>query len=175
MVHPYPPYCPNFSYVGRHCYLLTFVTFMRMEAFRNAETVDLVWSQFLRAAREKGFEVLACCFIPDHVHLVVEGISEDAHLKVFAKSAKQYSGYYYARSHGGGKLWQKGNDDQIIRDRADLFERIRYVVMNPVARGLVARPEDYPFLRSQRWTVDELIKWIRRGGPPPYPGVDLDR
>ena len=73
MVHPYPPYCPNFSYVGRHCYLLTFVTFMRMEAFRNAATVDLVWSQFLRAAREKWFEILACGFMPDHVHMVVEG------------------------------------------------------------------------------------------------------
>ena len=98
-----------------------------------------------------------------------------ARLKSFAKSAKQYSGYYYARSHEGGKLWQKGNDDQIIRDRADLFERIRYVVFNPVDRGLMADPKGYPFLFSQRWTVDQLVNWIRAGGAPPAPGVHLNR
>ena len=175
MVHPYPPYCASFSYVGRYCYLLTFVTFMRMAAFTQPAVVDLAWSQILRAAREKGFEILACCFMPDHAHMVVEGMSEDARLKSFARSAKQYSGYYYARSYGGGKLWQKGNDDQIIRDRADLFERIRYVVFNPVDRALIANPKDYPFLFSQRWTVDQLVNWIRAGGAPPAPGVHLNR
>jgi putative transposase len=174
MVHPYPRYCASFGYVGRHCYLLTFVTFRRIEVLRKPDVVDLVWTQILRAAREKAFEVLAASFMPDHLHMVVEGMSESSDLKPFAKAAKQYSGYYHAQAHGE-KLWQKGNDDIIVRDSADLFERVRYVVNNPVAAGLVARPEDCPFLRSQRWAVDELVDWVRRGGPPPHPGVHLNR
>ena len=175
MVHPYPRYCPSFSYVGRHCYLLTFVTFMRMEAFRDAATVDVVWSQFLRAAGEKGFEVLVYCFMPDHVHLVVEGMVDHARLKLFAKLAKQYSAYAYSCSHSREKLWQKGLHDRIVRDRVDLFQRIGYIVSNPVVAGLVATPEDYPFWGSQRWTRDVVLDWVRHGGPLPSPGVHLDR
>jgi REP element-mobilizing transposase RayT len=122
MVHPYPRYCASFGYVGRHCYLLTFVTFRRIEVLRKAGVVDLVWTQILRAAREQAFEVLAASFMPDHLHMVVEGMGEDSDLKRFAKAAKQYSGYYHAQAHGE-KLWQKGNDDIIVRDSADLRAR----------------------------------------------------
>ena len=167
MVHPYPAYCASFSYVGRHCYLLTFVTFMRMAAFTQPAVVDLAWSQILRAAREKQFEVLAYTFMPDHVHLVVEGMTDSSDLKAFAKLAKQYSGYYYARGHGGGKLWQKGLDDRIIRDEVELLDRVRYVVNNPVAAGLVTRPEDYAFLGSQRWTCTQLLDWCQGKTPKP--------
>src|SRR3954447_17702277 len=104
MVHSYPPYCATFSYLGRHCYLLTFVTFQRMLAFKSAETVESTWLQILRAGAENQFEVIAYCFMPDHLHLIVEGMADGANLKAFAKLAKQYSGYYYARTHQGRKL-----------------------------------------------------------------------
>jgi putative transposase len=146
------------------------VTYDRIEAFTHAATVAMVWVQFLRAAREMAFDVIAYCFMPDHAHLVVEGLADDSDLKQFAKFAKQYSGYGYARAHGAARLWQKGNHDHIIRDDADLLDRVRYVVNNPVVAGLVTRPEDYPFLGSQRWSRKELIEWcgpkssINQGG-----------
>ncbi len=113
--------------------------------------------------------------MPDHLHMVVEGMREDSDLKAFAALAKQYSGFYYAQTHRGGKLWQKGLTDHIARDRADLLESVRYVVNNPVNDALARSPEDYPFIRSQRWSREELFRWARDGGAPPSPGVHLDR
>lgn len=98
MVHPYTPYCASFSYTGKYRYLLTFVTFARNVLFTEEQAVSLVWEQFLRACAEKQFEVLAYCFMPDHVHLIVEGMSDESDLKLFVKLAKQYSGYYYRRT-----------------------------------------------------------------------------
>jgi len=121
-----------------------------------------VWEQFLRACAEKQFEVLAYCFMPDHVHLVVEGMSDQSNLKLFVKLAKQYSGYYYRRTHPNRTLWQHGSNDHIVRDDVDLLERTRYVVNNPVAAKLVERPEDYPYLGSQRWTQKELLDYCGR-------------
>jgi putative transposase len=155
MVHPYTPYCPAFHYRGRYTYLLTFVTYERIAAFTKSDVVDLVRAQLLRAAAEEEFEVIVYCFMPDHVHLVVEGMADDSELKAFVKRAKQYSGYGYARRRG--RLWQHGSNDHIVRDHVDLRDRIRYVVNNPVAAGLVRAPEDYPFLGSQRWSLAELI------------------
>jgi putative transposase len=159
MPHAYPPYCQTFSYVGRYRYALTIITFDRLRAFTEPDSVRLVLTHIVRASTEKGFEIVVYCFMPDHLHLVVEGIADDSNLKAFVKRAKQYSGYYYAQTHQRLKLWRKGLYDHIVRDDVDLLDRVRYVVNNPVAARLVSRAEDYPFLGSQRWSAEELIAW----------------
>jgi putative transposase len=160
VAHPYPPYCPNFDYIGRYDYLLTFVTFNRNIMFTEDRVVDLVLSRFARAAAAERFEIIVHCFMPDHAHLIVSGMSEASSLKVFVKLGKQFSGYSYRQAHRQ-KLWQKGIHDRIIRDQVELLDRIRYVVNNPVASGLVRNAEEYPFLGSQRWSVAELIQRCR--------------
>jgi REP element-mobilizing transposase RayT len=166
VAHPYTPYCQSFSYIGRYWYALTVITFGRLKAFTAHQSVKLVRSQFERAADEKKFEILVDCYMPDHLHMVVGGLADDSDFKAFVKLAKQYSGYCYAQMHGREKLWHKGAYDHIIRDDVDLLDRIRYIVNNPVAAGLVARAEDYPFLGSQRWKLSELIAWCKRNEPP---------
>lgn len=163
MVHPYTPYCPTFHYLGRYSYLLTFVTFERQPIFTDSSNVELVRTQMFRAAAEKHFEVILYCFMPDHLHLIVLGIADDADLKVFVKHAKQYAGYHYRHSHEQQRLWQHGSNDHIVRDDVDLLARLRYVVNNPVAAGLVERPEEYPFLGSQRWSVKEIVRRCQTG------------
>ena len=167
MVHPYPRHCATFNYHGRHAYLLTSVTFGRAAIFTDDEIVRLVHTQFLRACSEKQFEILAYCFMPDHVHMIVEGLSEDSDLKSFVKLAKQYAGFYYRRARTGHSLWQHGGHDHIIRDEVDLLDRLRYVINNPVAARLVDDPADYPFWGSQRWTRAEIIERCRVGGGSP--------
>jgi REP element-mobilizing transposase RayT len=66
-----PGHLRDFDYLGPLRYFLTFVTHRRQHHFANDGAVTLVWLQFLRAARQEGFEILAFCFMPDHVHLVV--------------------------------------------------------------------------------------------------------
>jgi len=45
----------------------------------------------------------------------------------------------------GKTLWHTNFNDHVIRNDADLRETIEYIVMNPVKRGYVSRPEFYPF------------------------------
>ena len=163
MVHPYTPFCSTFDYQGRYTYLLTCVTHERVRVFADAASVELAVTHFLRASREKSFELVAYCFMPDHVHVVVSALADESDLKAFTKLAKQYSGYYHARAHDGQRLWQHGSHDHIVRDDVDLLDRLRYVVNNPVAAGLVQRAEDYPFLGSQRWSRTELVERCRQG------------
>src|SRR6478735_3865832 len=123
MVHPYTPYCRAFAYRGRYSYLLTFVTHARTQVFTCSQDVELVWAQFVRAASEKDFEIVAYCFMHDHVHLVTCGLADDSDLKAFVKLAKQYAGFHFARAHDRRKLWQHGSNDHIVRDEVDLRDR----------------------------------------------------
>src|SRR5712691_3203103 len=96
--HPFavPPGHPErlktFDYMGPHRYSIRFCTFERKPRFADQDVVDLTLKQFLRAAAEERFEILAYCFMPDHVHLLIQGSSEDSDCKRFIFRAKQYSG-----------------------------------------------------------------------------------
>ena len=93
------------SYIGVQRYSLTFCTDWKRKWFENAEAVQLVLSQFLRVAANEGFVILTYCFMPDHVHLLVEGLRDDSDAKKFIIKSKQCSAHAYAEAFGH-RLWQ---------------------------------------------------------------------
>jgi putative transposase len=157
MVHPYPPHHDDVPYVGKYHYSLMFCTHDRRSVFVDAKRVELVLAQFLRAAGERQFVITAYCFMPDHVHLIVSGLTDDSDAKSFIACAKQYSAFYYKREHGV-RVWQRYGFEHFIRDEMELALTIGYVIANPVRAGLVAHPSDYPYLGSSRWSIEQLLE-----------------
>jgi|SRR5688572_26025637 len=156
MTHPYPAHHSRLPYAGKHHYFLTFCTSNREPTFLHGANVLLVRTQILRAAREERFEVLAYCFMPDHLHLIASGRGESADAKMFIKMSKQYSGYYFKKK-AGFQLWQRYGFERVIRNDAELAFTIGYIAANPVRSGLVDHPSKYPYLGSERYTVAELL------------------
>jgi putative transposase len=91
---------------------------------------------FLTTAAEFEFDVLAYCMMPDHAHLLVQGLTASAALRPFVGTIKQRSGYAFGRQTGN-RLWQKGYYDRTVRDDEDLLCVARYIEANPVRAGLV--------------------------------------
>jgi putative transposase len=104
----------------------------------------VVRTQILIAAQACGFEVIAYCFMPDHVHLVVRSMTEAASLPDFMQRAKQRSGYHGKRVIGHS-VWQAGYHDRVLWLEADTPAVVAYVLANPVRAGLAENPGDYPF------------------------------
>ena len=101
--------------------------------------------------------------MPDHLHLLVEGLSDSADCKSFIRAAKQYAAYYFSRQNRA-KLWERYCLEHILRDDFERATTIGYIVQNPVAAGLASSPCDYPYLGSQRYTLDELVEQSSAGG-----------
>jgi len=97
---------------------------------------------------------------PDHVHLLVEGESDASDVKRFISRAKQFSGFYYARSCGG-RLWQRYGYEHVLRDGESTRSVITYILENPLRAGLVGSVHEYPYLRSSRFGTEELIDHAR--------------
>src|SRR5262245_7857715 len=91
----YPRHIEGFNYLGEYRYFLTFCCDRRRKAFTVPDAVALVTTHFMRAAEEEEFAIVACCFMPDHAHLVAEGLEDHSDLKRFISRAKQLSGYHY--------------------------------------------------------------------------------
>jgi putative transposase len=156
----YPKHLSTFDYRGSHRYFLTFCTWERARHFTDRRHVAIVSEQFQRASCEQAFAIIAYCFMPDHVHLLVAGEREDADLKRFSKLAKQYSGFYFRRSTGRA-LWQRYGFERALRNEERTATVARYVVANPVRAGLVRAPVEYPFWGSFVYTRHALLEFIQ--------------
>jgi putative transposase len=149
----------TFEYRGNYRYSLTFCTEGRCPAFSRVEVVEATLGQILRTALDQEFHVLAYCFMPDHLHLIVEGASDQADLRHFVRLAKQRSGYQAARLLAC-TLWQASFYDRVLRDSEPSIDVIKYVLGNPVRAGLAKCIEEYPFLGSGVWSRADLIEAI---------------
>jgi putative transposase len=158
----HPEHLKTFDYLGLHRYFLTFCTHERHRGFAESDRVTLVLAQILRAALEESVAVITYCFMPDHLHLFVEGLSDAADCRRFICRAKQFSGYHYQRAFGT-RLWQRYGYERTLRDSDATISVIRYIVENPVRAGLVVRPDDYPFVGSVRYARSELFEAVQMG------------
>lgn len=78
--------------------------------------------------------------MPDHLH----GIFEFPGAKPMAKVMTDLKAWL---AKGAGIVWQRDFFDHRLRRCESAAEKAKYVRLNPVRAGLVARPEDWPYQR----------------------------
>jgi len=94
--------------------------------------------------------------MPDHVHLVLEGLSDSSDLPRFVRDWKQRTALDY-RKTTGKDLWQRGYFDHVLRADEDTDIVARYVLTNPVRAGLVADVHEYRHIGSDTSTIGDLL------------------
>jgi REP element-mobilizing transposase RayT len=146
MFRPRPRLDPR-CYIGEQRYFLTFCTNDRHHAFTNRERARSAVSQILHASDERSMAVIAYVVMPDHVHLLVEGLDAASDMCSFAHLTKQRTGHDYSKAMDR-RLWQPSYWDHVLRDEESTWDVARYICDNPVRRGLVERWEDYEFTGS---------------------------
>jgi len=99
--------------------------------------------------------------MPDHVHVLLEGFTDQSDFRRCAKLAKQRSGAAYALT-ADQRLWQKGYYEHVLRDDEDSKEVAFYIIANPVRAGLVQSPDKYPLSGSDQWSIRELMEWVTK-------------
>jgi REP element-mobilizing transposase RayT len=101
------------------------------------------------------FDVLAHCVMPDHLHPLLEGTSDDADLREAVRAWKQRTAYDW-KQRTGTRLWQPGFHDRVMREGDETHLIVRYILHNPVRAGLVATAREYRWSGSSRYTFEEL-------------------
>jgi putative transposase len=149
----------TFSYIGQQRYFLTFCSRDRLPVFQDPQIAEQTLTQFRHTAAIEQFAIIAYCLMPDHAHLLPQGLRSDSDLKRFAKMAKQRSGSLYARTRHE-RLWQEGYYERVLREEDDARVLAKYILNNPVRAGLVKKPTDYPFIGSDVWTLSELLESV---------------
>jgi putative transposase len=150
-----PPRVQGFSYLGYQRYFVTLTTHQRAKFFGDRTHAGTLSAQIPAFFGQRGFEVLAYCVMPDHMHLLLEGTTQDADLREVIRAWKQRTGYDW-KTRTGTHLWQPGFHDRVMREGDDTRLVVRYILQNPVRAGLVTIARDYPWSGSSRYTPGEL-------------------
>jgi putative transposase len=100
--------------------------------------------------------------MPDHVHLIATSTTEGSDLRRFMSRWKQRAGYDH-RQRTGEHLWQPSYFDHVLRDEEETWRAVRYVLENPVRKGLVTGIFDYPFSGSDVFSREELSELWQEG------------
>jgi REP element-mobilizing transposase RayT len=140
-----PPRLPSFDYLGVYRYFVTCNVLDRREVFTSDAPVACVREQIVRTCTECEFEEIALVCMPDHVHGLFEGTSDGSALVPFMKLLRQRAAVAYKKLERR-RLWQPGYFEHVLRDEEDTRDVAFYIIANPVRKGLVEKPEDYPYV-----------------------------
>jgi putative transposase len=108
----------------------------------RADVVEACLRRLRQAAERHAFRVLAYCFMPTHLHLLILG-KEKSRLLPFVKYFKQMSSFDCRGEKP--QLWQRSFYDRVLRVEEDLEVTACHIWGNPVRAGIVDDWEKYPF------------------------------
>ncbi len=147
---------PATAYKGEVSVAFTLCVHDRRNIFLDSLIVDN-FTHVLKFLVDQGNCIIPVyCFMPDHQHLIVTGTSQQADVLNFIKIYKQKTGYWLSRNSSA--KWQKDSYDHVIRKEENLISIARYILDNPVRKGLVAHWADYPFQGSIGLDIEDILQ-----------------
>jgi putative transposase len=105
---------------------------------------DVYCDILAQETRRSGVEAWAYCLMPNHVHLLLVPSRDDSLGRAMGEAHRRYSAFINARARWNGHLFQ-GRYASVAMDEGHLLAAVRYVSLNPVRAGLVARAADWPW------------------------------
>ena len=138
---------PPETYIGRKSIAFTSCIEGRQPILNDPEIVANFIPLLARAADRFACAVPIYTFMPDHLHVLLIGTSEQSQIKSAMDTFKTLSGrwIYHHRSHA---RWQRGYWDHIVRDFEGWRSQAKYIAANPCRAGLCQDVFEWPFTGS---------------------------
>lgn len=129
-------------------YFITFNTYTKQPFFNNFDLACLFSQQILINEKKHHCTWLTWVLMPDHFHGLIN-IGEKSALSQAVGALKGSSSFMLNKKRKQqGKLWQDSFYDRALRVDDDRKNIARYIVANPLRKGLVKHIGDYPFWNS---------------------------
>jgi len=142
-----PHRLPREDYCGEVTVVFTICVTENQPLFHEGEVVKNFIDILGKATEKHACQVIIYCFMPDHIHLILQGLSPNADAWKAVVNFKQQSGYWLHQNRNQFH-WQKGFFDHVIRRSEDLESQIRYIAQNPIRSGLAHNWGEYPHTGS---------------------------
>ena len=157
-------------YGAGYSHFITTSCYQRMPLLGNARNRDLFVQVLEQVRRRYHFVLVGYVVMPEHVHLLM-GEPERGNPSVVMQAIKQgFARRLLARLRRvnqsqqlwlwsapveRGHIWQPRFYDFVVFSQKKRVEKLRYMHRNPVKRGLVLSPEQWPWSSYRHYAFDE--------------------
>ena len=129
------------SEAGR-IYHITTVTHQRIPYFSELNPARLLTQTLM--AEQHHATTLCYVIMPDHLHWLIE-LTDSATLEKCIKTVKAVSAHKINKHlQRTGPIWQAGYYNHALRQDEDIIDIARYIIANPLRKGLVESIREYP-------------------------------
>ncbi len=138
---------------AKQFHFITFSCYHRKPLLLRPEAKD-VFERVLEQVRSRHTLAIAgYVLMPEHVHLLVDEPPVTPLATVLQVLKQTTSRHLKAKKEQ--HFWQTRYYDFNVSSHAKYLGKLRYIHRNPVRRGLVDRPEDYPWSSFRRYALRE--------------------
>ena len=157
-------------YGAGYLHFITTSCYQRRALLGRRAHRDLFLQVLEQVRKRYGFIVVGYVVMPEHVHLLI-GEPERANPSVVMQALKQSFARRLQRKLRGhdnprqgslwnaalveGHIWQRRFYDFVVFTEAKRVEKLRYMHRNPVTRGLVLEPQQWPWSSFRDYAGDE--------------------
>src|SRR5258708_10670642 len=159
-------------YYGQgHLHFLTFSCYRRLPLLGTASAKNLFVKELCRVRREYEFSLVGYVVMPNYVHLLTsepkrgtpskvmqmlkQRVSRKMRMKGRARPKGQLSLRFPEFVAEVPQFWQPRFYDFNVYSQEKRKEKLEYMYANPVVRGLVKHPKDWPWSRFSFYAKDE--------------------
>lgn len=136
-----------------HYHFLTFSCYRRLP-YLSDDHSRKVFLDTLKATRARHqFLLFGYVLMPEHVHLLLSEPNTQSLDNTLRVVKGQSSRILKGSRH---QFWQRRYYDFNVVTNRKFTEKLRYIHRNPVARGLVSNPEDWPWSSFRHWATGEI-------------------
>lgn len=132
------------------------------DIFKSKKDREKFISYLESASVRYGAIIHAYCLMSNHYHLLIE--TPHGNLSQIMKHINSsYTTYYNVKRKRAGHLLQGRYKAILVDGDAYATELSRYIHLNPVRAGIVAIPEDYPWMSYRYYTGEKVPDWLVTG------------
>jgi putative transposase len=147
-------------------HFITFSCFKRLPLLDNDASYSVFEHEFELLRQRYGLVVAGYVLMPEHVHLLTNE-PRISSLAVVLQVLKQETSRKLKRPEQT-QFWQRRYYDFNVYTEAKTVEKLKYMHRNPVRRGLVTKPGDWPWSSFRHYatakpgTVEIESEWTAR-------------
>jgi putative transposase len=139
--------------------MVTTETSQRRALFRNERWAQLLVDT-LYHYRDSAYLLHEFVVMPDHIHVLITPTTSLEKAVQFIKGGFSYRTKKELSSKM--EIWQKGFQDERIRDAADYDVHANYIRQNPVRKCLCERAEGYPYSSAHHgFELDDVPQGLK--------------
>lgn len=128
-------------------FFVTLCTYNNQPHFMHKGIVKIITDEIdFRITCSQEVAVFTYCIMPNHLHLLLKLKEKYGKtLQNWIAAFKRYTARQASEEFGVQPLWQKNFYEHVVRRDESLEEIAKYIVYNPVRKGLVSNWQEYPY------------------------------